>query len=266
MSLALAPHPDVDSEYDRFADIYSIWTDTAPSARANLSFYVDAYVAADGPIVELGVGDGRIAVDAARRGCRVIGVDLSSAMLEKCRRRAADAGVLDRLTLLQTDFRSFPLEEPAALICLPYHSLGHLVQLPDKRDAVRHIFAQLRPGGRFIYDDFLVTPALLTSMRQVQLRAAYQAAHGADVLLWVTSIVDEASQSITVVTWEDEIDPDGLLFRRRYRRLSLSWLTPFQSRALLQEAGFVVDACLGDFAGAAFSAGAQEQIWIAHKP
>ena len=44
------------AEYDRFADIYAIWTDTAASTRANLAFYVDAYAAAEGPVVELGVG------------------------------------------------------------------------------------------------------------------------------------------------------------------------------------------------------------------
>ena len=55
------------SEYDRFADIYQVWTDTAASTPANLSFYVDAYVSEPGPVVELGVGDGRIAVAAAIR-------------------------------------------------------------------------------------------------------------------------------------------------------------------------------------------------------
>src|SRR5450432_2679916 len=84
-------------EYDRFADIYSVWTDTAASALANLAFYVDAYSAAEGPVVELGVGDGRIAVAAAARGCAVIGVDLSAAMLERCHQRAGQAGVADRL-------------------------------------------------------------------------------------------------------------------------------------------------------------------------
>ena len=255
------------NEYDSFADIYSVWTDSAASARANLAFYVDAYLAADGPVVELGVGDGRIAVEAAVRGRSVIGVDLSPAMLERCRQRAASAGVLGRLTLLQADFRTFALEEPAALISLPYHSIGHLVDVQDKRDAVGHIFSQLRPGGRFIYDDFRMTPALLAAMRQVQLRATYQSAAGTDVLLWVTSLVNEAAQSIKVVTWEDELEADGVLARRRYRRLSLSWLEPVQARRLLEDSGFSIEGCFGDFEHTTFGeAGAQEQVWIARKP
>jgi SAM-dependent methyltransferase len=256
-----------DNEYDAFADIYTVWASTAPSARANCDFYVDAYLAERGPIVELGVGDGRIAIEAATRGKRLIGVDSSTAMLERCRQRAEQAGISERLTLLQSDFRSFGLAEPAALITLPYHSLGHLVSLRDKRDAIRHVFSQLAPGGRFIFDDFLMTPGLMAMMRQVQLRAAYLSPAGLDVLLWVTSLVNEPDQSITVVTWEDELDVEGILERRRSRRLSLSWLEPVQARRLLEDAGFAIEACFGDFDRTEFSSDrAREQIWIARKP
>ena len=255
------------SEYDAFADLYAIWTDTAASTRANLAFYLDAYANADGPVVELGVGDGRIAVPAAAAGRDITGVDLSPAMLGRCRDRAERAGVLDRLTLIQADFRAFALSTPAALITLPYHSLGHLLTLSDKRDALRHVRSQLRPGGRFIFDDFFMTPALIAHMRGVQLRAEYRAADGTDRLLWVTSLVDEATQTIRVVTWEDTLDAAGVLTDRRYRRLSLSWLTPTQARELLSEAGFVVDAFDGDFTGTPFGPeSASEQVWVAHRP
>ena len=253
-------------EYDRFADIYAIWTDSAASTRANLSFYVEAYLAADGPIVELGVGDGRIAVAAAARGCSVIGVDHSSTMLEHCRDRAVQAGVLDRLSLIQADFRDFELPTPAGLIALPYHSLGHLTTLDQKREAIRHIYHRLQTGGLFIFDDFLMTPDLMTHMRGVQLRAAYRSASGNDQLLWVTSLIDEPSRSISVVTWEDALDAEGVLVQRQYRRLSLSWLEPAQAQALLQDAGFTVEACFGGFERQPFeTASAREQIWLARK-
>ncbi len=253
-------------EYERFADIYAVWTATAGSTDANKPFYVEAYLAADGPVVELGIGDGRIAVEAALRGRSLIGVDISPAMLQLCRDRATRAGVLDRLTLLQADFRGFALVEPAALIALPYHSLGHLTSMDAKRDALRHVRTQLRRGGRFVFDDFFMTPDRLDRMRRVQLRAEYVSPEGHDTLLWVTSLVDEAAQSMRVVTWEDRLDADGVMTRRRYRTLSLSWMTPTQAGQLLAEAGFVVEACFGDFAGSAFDAAtAEEQIWIARK-
>jgi ubiquinone/menaquinone biosynthesis C-methylase UbiE len=255
------------SEYDSFADIYAVWTDTAAATRSNLAFYLEEYAKADGPVVELGVGDGRIAVPAAAAGRDITGVDLSSAMLSLCRDRAAQAGVLDRLTLVQADFRECVLTAPAALIALPYHSLGHLLTLDQKRDALRHVWSQLRPGGRFIFDDFFMTPALIAHMRRVQLRAEYRASDGTERLLWVTSLVDEAAQSLRVVTWEDSVDNAGVLTNRRYRRLSLSWLTPEQARDLLVETGFIVDSFDGDFAGTSFSPeSASEQVWVAHRP
>jgi SAM-dependent methyltransferase len=253
-------------EYERFADIYRVWTATAGSTHANQPFYVEAYLATDGPVVELGVGDGRIAVEAATRGRHVVGVDLSPAMLDLCRARATEAGVLDRLTLLQGDFRSFALAEPAALIALPYHSLGHLTSLEAKRDALRHIHTQLRPGGRFVFDDFLMTPGRLDDMRRVQLRAEYDTPDGQHALLWVTSLIDEPAQTMRVVTWEDRLDDDGVMIGRRYRPLSLSWITPAQAAGLLAGAGFTVERCLGAFDGTPFEAGtAEEQIWIARK-
>jgi len=257
---------NADVEYDRFADIYSVWTSTAPSALANRSFYVDAYRAADGLICELGVGDGRIAVDAASQGCAIVGVDSSPAMLALCRERAERAGVSSLMTLLEADFRTFQLPSPAGLIALPYHSIGHLQSMDEKRAAVRQIHAQLRSGGTFVFDDFVMTPARLERMRQVQLRSEYTSPSGHDVLLWVTSLVNEHEQSMRVVTWEDELDTDGVLLSRRYRKLSLSWLEPAQSRQLLEDAGFVIDTCYGEFDRTPFDASsASEQIWIAHK-
>jgi len=133
------------SEYDRFAEIYQVWTDTAASTEANLPFYVDAYVNDPGPVVELGVGDGRIAVAAALRGQSVIGVDLSAAMLDRCRLRAERAGVLDRLTLRNADFRSFELDQPAGLIAVPAPSPCHLA--PPAPNGPGRCAQAARPDG-----------------------------------------------------------------------------------------------------------------------
>jgi len=255
------------AQYDSFADIYGVWTETAPTAQSNRRFYVEAYLAAGGPVVELGVGDGRIAVEAAARGCRVIGVDASPVMLRRCRKRAEEAGVGDRIELLEADFRTFRIDEAAALVALPYHSIGHLTGMPAKQQVTHHVFSQLRPGGRFIFDDFLMTPDTVARMRQVQLRAAYPSAAGTDILLWVTSRVDEKTRSVEVITWEDHFTADGRPEWRRYRRLDLSWLDPDQARRMLLGAGFTIDACLGRFDGTPFSMDtAAEQIWIARKP
>ena len=125
--------------YDAFADIYDAWAESAPITRENQEFYVKCLVEADGPAVELGVGNGRICIEAAKQGKAVIGVDSSEKILELCEARARTAGVLDRLTLIKGDFRDFELPEPAALITIPFHSIGHLIKEEDKRRALETI-------------------------------------------------------------------------------------------------------------------------------
>ena len=80
----------MDSPYDSIADLYDPWS---ASVVEDVGFYLDEARRSGGPVVELGVGTGRIAVPIAADGIRVIGVDSSRGMLEVCARRAALAGV-----------------------------------------------------------------------------------------------------------------------------------------------------------------------------
>ena len=255
-------------EYDRFSEIYEAWTEASSAARDSARFYVDLYLQTSGVVVELGVGTGRIALEAARRGREMIGVDANAEMLTRCRARAEAEGLSERIRLLEADFRSFELGHPASLIALPYHSIGHLTTVEEKADAVRHVFDQLAPGGRFIFDDFHYRPELAEQFRQVELKG--ELLHpdtGLDALLWATSLIDVPSQRLRLVTWTDELDPNGKLVRRQYRRLSLSWLEPQQWQDLLTGVGFVIEECFGDYARTPFdSTHASDQLWVAVKP
>ena len=256
------------AQYDAFADIYEIWTSTAPVTARNLPFYVDAYQETPGLVAELGVGDGRIAIEAAKAGKPIVGVDSSSQMLHRCRARAQGAGVLDQLTLIHADFRDFNLPRPAELITIPFHSIGHLVTMDDKREGLRHIYDQLSPGGRLIFDHFVFDLETARSRYGVaNLRAEYtNPESGRDTLLWMTSRYALETQRIRIITWTDEIDGVGVLVRRQYRRLTFSWLEPAQTRALLEETGFEIEALYGDFDRSPFSEDSPEQIWVARRP
>jgi len=83
------------SSYDAFAPIYDEW---AAHMTEDVPFYIELAREADGPLVELAVGSGRVAIPVAlETGRPVIGIDSSPAMLAQARERAAAAGVeLDR--------------------------------------------------------------------------------------------------------------------------------------------------------------------------
>src|SRR5512147_220470 len=96
-----AAGPSPASEYDRIARLYDPWS---RSVVEDVSFYVAearkaagrAGLPAGTPVVELGIGTGRIGVPVAEAGIDVIGVDSSEEMLGVCRARAEAAGVADR--------------------------------------------------------------------------------------------------------------------------------------------------------------------------
>src|SRR6476469_1951152 len=104
---------------EAFSHRYDEWS--APMTE-DVAFYVALAREADGPLVELAIGNGRVAIPVAQAtGRPVIGVDSSPAMLAQARVRAAEAGVV--LDLLEGDMRDLALAEPAALIYCPFRAL-----------------------------------------------------------------------------------------------------------------------------------------------
>jgi SAM-dependent methyltransferase len=135
---------------EAFADRYEQWS---ADMTADVAFYVDLACEADGPLVELAVGNGRVAIPVAQAtGRPVVGIDSSPAMLAQARAGAARAGVV--LDLREGDMRDLELDEPAALIYCPFRALLHLPGWADRRRTFERVTASLRPGGRFAWNAF----------------------------------------------------------------------------------------------------------------
>jgi SAM-dependent methyltransferase len=137
--------------YDRIASIYDPWS---RSVTEDVEFYVERALAAGGPVVELAVGTGRIAIPIAVAGIDVIGVDSSPAMLEVARAAGDDAGVSDRIDLRLGDLREPPVSERVPLVICPFRSLLHMETEDEKLRALRAARELLEPGGSFVFDVF----------------------------------------------------------------------------------------------------------------
>jgi ubiquinone/menaquinone biosynthesis C-methylase UbiE len=249
--------------YDDFADIYDAWCASAPITEKNGAFYVRKLVESPGPRVELGVGNGRICVEVAKRGKPITGVDSSIRILELARTRAREAGVEERLDFIHADFRDFVLQEPAELVVLPFHTIGHLLGEADKLQALCHVRSQLREGGRFIFDHFLFDPDFVVP-GVPYLRAEFRHPEsGRNVVLWEASTRDLERRIIRILAWTDELDEKGVVLERRYRRSALSWLSPGESEKLLKAAGFEIVSHYGDFDENPPGEGSTHQVWVA---
>src|ERR671932_621951 len=94
---------------EAFANHYAAWS---AHMTADVAFYVELAREAKGPLVELAIGNGRVAIPVAQAtGRRVIGIDSSPTMLAQARARAAEEGV--ELDLRERDISELEIEEQA---------------------------------------------------------------------------------------------------------------------------------------------------------
>jgi len=142
---------------EAFALAYERW---AADMTEDVPFYVELAKEADGPVVELAVGTGRVAIPVAQAiGRSVIGIDLSPAMLAQA--REAGEPLLD---LRLGDMRDFRLDELAALVYCPFRALLHLPTWLDRRRVFERVSRSLLPGGRFAWNAFAFDHAIASSL------------------------------------------------------------------------------------------------------
>ena len=229
------------SSYDAIAELYDPWS---ASVVEDVAFYLEEARCSGGPVLELGVGTGRIAVPIAADGIRVIGVDSSRGMLDVCARRAALAGV--ELDLRVGDLREPPVREHVPLVICPFRSLLHLRTDEDRRRGLEAVRRLLVPGGRFVFDVF---------------------APGADDIEATQDRWLEREPGIFErAVWDPDERTLTLTVRGKGREttMALAWLSPEEWWSLLEAAGFEVEACYGWFDRRPY-AGGEDTIWIARR-
>lgn len=231
------------SEYDAIATLYDPWS---TSVVEDIGFYVDeALQAAARPVVELGVGTGRIAIPCAMAGVHVIGVDASAGMLAVCADQAARAGVADRLDLRRGDLRRPPVDERVLLVTSPFRAYLHLDSDEARLEALRAARSLLADGGRLIFDVFRPS------------QEDIEETHGR----WIEREpgIDERAD------WDLEQQTLTLSVRDATREttMRLWWLEPERWLALLADAGFAVEAVYGWFDRRPYDGGGEDTIFVA---
>lgn len=110
--------------------------------------YLRRYLPERGSVMEIGAGTGRYMVELARQGYAVTAVDISAALLQKCKERLADAGLDKQARLMVADARDLTAVEPSAFdAVLLMGPLYHLVLEADRRTVLHQARQRLKPGG-----------------------------------------------------------------------------------------------------------------------
>jgi len=230
--------------YDAIASFYDPWS---RSVTEDVDFYVERALASGGPVVELAVGTGRIAIPVARAGVRVIGVDSSAAMLAVAREAAEEAGVVEQLDLRFGDLREPPVNERVPLVICPFRSLLHMETEAEKLRALRAAHTLLEPGGHFVFDVFAPS------------REDIEETNGR----WLErepGIFERAD-------WDEESRTLSLSVRSSHgaaTTFGLHWLSAPEWLRLLDEAELEVEALYGWFDGREY--GGEDTVGVARRP
>ena len=232
------------SLYDSIARLYDPWS---VSVTEDVTFYVEEAVRAGSPVVELGVGTGRIAVPTAAAGIRVIGVDSSPGMLEVCREHAELAGVAELLDLRLGELEAPPVSERVGLVTCPFRSFLHLPDDEARLRALRAARELLVPGGRFVFDVFAPSAEDIADTHARWLER--------EPGIWERADWDSQERTLTLSVRGESGETSFVL----------AWLSNDEWRALLEQAGYQIVGCYGWFDRRPY-AGGEDTVWIARRP
>jgi SAM-dependent methyltransferase len=226
------------SEYDAWAPVYDAWS---ADMTEDVAHYVSLAREADGPVVELMVGSGRVAIEVVRAtGKPVLGIDSSPAMLEIARERSAGLPLELRLG----DVRNLELEEPAGLIYVPFRSLLHLHGWHEKRRVFERVAASLRPGGRFAFNAFAFSHTVAA-----RLDGTTQNQNGVE-------------HTLHYVPADNRIE----IVRDDAPTIRAWWATKEEWDGLIDVAGLEVEALYGWFDRRPFDDESLEFVYVARRP
>jgi len=239
-----------DSTYgDAFADVYDEWYDGISDIDATTATLID--LAGRGPVLELGVGTGRLAVPLATAGreCGLVvrGLDTSSAMLERLARRDP-GGLVDGRRGNMTG----PLPSgPYSLVFVAYNTLFNLTTAELQAECFHAVAGALTADGRFVVEAFVPDHARERST-DVSVRSL-----AADRVVLSVSVQDPAHQ-LAEGQFVEFTEAGGV----RLRPWSIRYADPAELDSMASEAGLTVEHRWATFARDAFDDDASRHVTV----
>ncbi len=237
---------------------------------ADLDLLLALAARANGPVLELAVGTGRLAVALAEDGHEVTGVDTDQAMLARARQRADAAGrsVARRVRLVEDDARTIRLPDAGEyrLAFIPLNSIFLMGSRADQAAALATLSAHLAPGGLAMVDAWLPDADDLARYdgRVVLEWVREDPGTGHTVTKTGSALYDATTASVVLTTIFEQGRPgDPVLRWVRADRLRL--VTPDELVVLAEGAGLTVETLAGDYELGDLVPGSERVVLIARR-
>jgi ubiquinone/menaquinone biosynthesis C-methylase UbiE len=227
--------------YDPFAATYDL---EYGHKDDDIAFYLDAADRYGAPVLEIGVGTGRIALELAAKGHSVWGVDNSAAMLKVAAAKAARLSrpIQQRLVLRQADMRCLQLRKKFPTVLVPFRAFLHNLTQADQLAALASFSRHLQPKGMLLFDLFVPLYQVFSKTEwhmEIPEKDLARASSGLSITARVHH--DPVNQLLAI---ENVYHQHG---RDRRAKMAYRYVFRYEMEALLTAAGFEVVSCFSGF-------------------
>ena len=254
--------------WDEYAAFYD-WENQRTVGRRDIAFWKRFAAGIDGRSLELGTGTGRVLVPLARdvaasrsrpKRDPVFGIDLSDAMLARGRARFRRAKLPARIA--RGDIRALPYRSSSfGAVLAPYGIIQSLTSDADLDATLREAARVLKKGGRLAVDMVPDLPAWGEYSRKQSLKG--RRSNGAVISL-VESVRQDRRRKLTIFD-QEFTERRGRTREVRHFSLTFRTLPVPEMAARMEQAGFRLEAALGDYDGRPWDLRAEVWILIARK-
>jgi SAM-dependent methyltransferase len=232
--------------------------------RHDVRFYSNLALESGGPVLELGVGTGRVAIAIAQAGIEVVGVDSMTPMLDQARQRLdrLPRKTRHRVELRESDLQRLRLRRKFPLVVAPFNVWMHLYTREEIERGFATVRHHLTPGGRFAFDVLLPDPVSL-ARDPAKRYAGGLVPHPRDGVRYRYGeyfSYDPMTQVETVVMdFEHPVKKEQSFCTPLTQRQFF----PAELESLLHYNGFRVESHTGDFEGKPIGADTESQVVVA---
>lgn len=247
------------------AQFVKYYEQTDNTRQIDRDFYLNIAKQADGPVLDIGCGSGRLFLPMVEAGVDVHGFDSSPIMLEALSAKLAKLGKSPRIWVdwLET----FEAEEEHYTLALcSFNTFLHLLTHEGQIEALRRVHRSLRPGGTFVFD--ITNPFNFDIFSRGAMGKTFEA----------TLYDGETDTETNIWRWfeRDLINQIGV-YHRDYEQhsgeganthqtsVTFRWTYPSEMQLLLEMAGFTEFEVRGDFDGEPLDEESEMQVWVATK-
>ncbi len=244
-----------------FADVYDDWYHQVSDVESTVAFMAEVAhpAGSDAPILELGVGTGRLALPLARAGYEVHGVDASPEMLALLASRDPTSRVHSYLGDMG---RTLP-RGPFSVVFAAYNTFFNLVDEESQRSCLAMVSERLVEGGSLVIEAFTpdLGPGLTDDGGAVDDRGVEERPAPDGGLILNATIRDRVQQTITGQHIHLTAGGDVVL-----RPWKIRYLHPDQLDAMAAEFGLETEGRWGDWDRRRFDPGSPRHVSLYRKP